>query len=85
MAQWGYGKSVSEVVSRESLRLPDNIIRADSTRPITLDMNIARVSGVLLFAYSVTNDKYITIIKWVDGDMMIVNFETYSGPMPNNP
>jgi hypothetical protein len=83
MAQWGYGKSISETKVFE--RLHDNIIPAGATRSINLDMNIARVYGVMLFAYSVTNDKFTTSIKWVDGDMMIVYFAPYSGEMPNNP
>jgi hypothetical protein len=57
MAQWGYGQSVMEAKGRAHERLDDNIIPAGATRRINLDMNIARFSGVLLFAYSVTNDK----------------------------
>lgn len=83
MAQWGYGKSIAD--SKAQQRLPDNIIPADVSRPIALDIKTAHVSGVLLFAYSVTNDKYITTVRWVDGDMMIVNFEHYTGPMPKEP
>ena len=48
-------------------------------------MKIARISGLVLFAFSVTNDKYVTTIRWVDGDMMIVNYEHYTGPMPKEP
>jgi hypothetical protein len=83
MAQWGYGQTVNEAKAHE--RLDDNIIPAGDTRPINLDLNIAHASGVLLFAYSVTNDKYTTSIKWVDGDMMIVYFAPYDGIMPNDP
>jgi hypothetical protein len=83
MAQWGYGQSVTETKAYE--RLDDNIIPAGATRTINLDMNIARVSGVMLFAYSVTNDKYTTSIKWVDGNMMIVYFAPFAGELPNDP
>lgn len=83
MAQWGYGLSVMECKTCE--QLDDNIIPPEAVRPIKLDMDIARVTGVLLFAYAVTNDKYITSIKWVDGEMMIVYFSHYVGDVPNDP
>lgn len=81
MAQWAYGESVSEatVVSW----LDDNIIPAGDTRPIILDMARARKSGILLFAYSVTNDKYLTTIKWPNASgERFVHFGIYKGELP---
>ena len=40
-------------------------------------------TGLLLFAYSVTNDKYLTTIKWPKlGGEKYVHFGTYKGELP---
>jgi hypothetical protein len=81
MAQWAYGKSIPE--STVESRLDDNIIPAGDSRPINLDLDRARNTGLLLFAYSVTNDKFLTTIKWpkLGGDRF-VHFGTYKGELP---
>jgi len=81
MAQWAYGKSIPE--STVESRLDDNIIPVGDSRPINLDLNRARSTGLLLFAYSVTNDKYLTTIKWSKlGEERFVHFGMYKGEMP---
>jgi hypothetical protein len=81
MAQWGYGKSIPE--SSVESRLDDNIIPAGDYRPINLDLDRAKNTGILLFAYSVTNDKYLTTIKWSNlGEERFVHFGTYKGELP---
>jgi hypothetical protein len=81
MAQWGYGKSIPE--STVENRLDDNIIPAGESRPITLDLDRAKNTGLLLFAYSVTNDKFLTTIKWpkLYGER-VVHFGIYNGELP---
>jgi hypothetical protein len=81
MAQWAYGKSIPE--STVEVRIDDNIIPAGDSRPINLDLDRARSTGLLLFAYSVTNDKYLTTIKWpnLSGERL-VHFGTYKGELP---
>jgi len=81
MAQWAYGKSIPE--STVESRLDNNIIPAGDSRPINLDLDRARNTGLLLFAYSVTNDKYLTTIKWPKlGGEKYVHFGTYKGELP---
>jgi hypothetical protein len=81
MAQWAYGESIPE--STVESRLDDNIIAAGDFRPIKLDLDRARNTGLLLFAYSVTNDKYLTTIKWPKlGGERFVHFGSYEGELP---
>lgn len=81
MVQWGYGSSVP--VTKVLERIDDNIIPAGAMRPINLDLAIARVSGVQLFAYGPTNDKYVTSIRWQDDSETIVHFGPYEGKLKN--
>jgi len=81
MAQWGYGRSIPEV--KVLHRLDDNIIPAHETRSINIDMEFARPYGVILFAYGVTNDRFVTSISWPAGaSERRVHFGTYDGEMP---
>jgi hypothetical protein len=81
MAQWAYGQSVPEC--HVESRLDDNIIAAGDSRLINLDLDRARSTGLLLFAYSVTNDKFLTTIKWPKlGGERLVHFGTYKGELP---
>jgi len=82
MAQWGYGRSIPDC--KVLHRLDDNIIPAGDSRHIVLDMQIAKASGIILFAYSVTNDKFVTCISWPsDSNERRVHFGTYDGEMPH--
>ncbi len=81
MAQFAYGESIPE--STVESRLDDNIIPAGGSHPIKLDLDRARNKGLLLFAYSVTNDKYLTTIKWPkQGGERFVHFGIYDGELP---
>jgi hypothetical protein len=81
MAQWGYGRSVLD--TKVLRRLDDNIIPAGDSRNIVLDMRTAKASGITLFAYSVTNDKFVTSISWPgESDERRVHFGIYDGEMP---
>jgi hypothetical protein len=81
MAQWAYGESIPKATVEA--RLNDNIIPVGKSRPINLELDRARKAGVLLFAYSVTNDKYLTTIKWSKwGDERLVHFGIYKGELP---
>jgi len=81
MAQWAYGESAPESTVED--RLDDNIIPAGDFRPINLDLDRARSTGLLLFAYSVTNDQSFTTIKWPrTGGERYVHFGIYRGKLP---
>ena len=81
MVQWGYGQSMPE--AKVLKRLGDNIIPAGESQPVEVDWELARNSGLILFAYSVTNDKFVTTIKWpVGGDERLVHFGLYLGESP---
>jgi len=81
MAQWAYGESAPESTVED--RLDDNIIPAGDFRPINLDLDRARSTGLLLFAYSVTNDQFLTTIKWPrTGGERYVHFGIYRGKLP---
>jgi hypothetical protein len=82
MAQFAYGESIPE--STVESRLQDNIIPAGDSRSIDLDMDRAKKTGLLLFAYSVTNDMYLTTIKWpkMSGTERFVHFGTYKSELP---
>jgi hypothetical protein len=81
MAQWGYGRSIPE--TKVLQRLDDNIIPAGDSREIEIDLEFARVYGVTLFAYGVTNDKFVTSISWSsESNERRVHFGTYEGDMP---
>ena len=83
MAQWGYGRSIPE--AKVQHRLNDNIIPAGDSRSIDIDMQIGRAKGIILFAYSLTNDKFVTSISWPnDSDERRVHFGTYDGEMPSD-
>jgi hypothetical protein len=82
MVQWGYGLSVLEIHINN--RLEDNIIPAGDSRPAEVDWKLARNSGLVLFAYGVTNDKFVTKMAWSkDGVERYVHFGTYEGKLRN--
>ncbi len=84
MVQWGYGQSPLE--ASVSKRQDDNIIPAGDSQPIAVDWELARSSGLILFAYSVTNDKFVTTIKWpAGGGERYVHFGPYEGELPLPP
>ena len=81
MAQWGYGSSVTD--AKILHRLDDNIIPAGDHRKIPLDVSIARTDGIVLFAYGVTNDKFVTSISWPnDSPERRVHFGIFQGDLP---
>jgi hypothetical protein len=82
MVQWGYGHSVLEIAVLE--RLEDNVIPAGDSRPAEIDWELARNSGLILFAYGVTNDRFVTKMAWSkDGIERFVHFGTYEGKLKN--
>jgi hypothetical protein len=67
-------------------RLDDNIIPAGDSRHIKLDLDSAQAHGIILFAYSITNDKFVTTIAWPkEGAERFVHFGTYDGELPYAP
>ena len=80
MVQWGCGHTIPE--AKVMARLDDNITPAGESRPVEVDWELARNSGLILFANSVTNDRFVTKIAWPKGSSeRLVCFETYEGLM----
>jgi hypothetical protein len=75
MVQWGYGQSIPE--TKILKRLDDNIIPAGDSQTIEVDWELARRSGLILTAYGVTNDRFVTKMAWPHGGIeRVVDFGT---------